>query len=228
MTNSQQTTSPRSAARQPNLNQSVGNASNPNVVPSPSGSSPYPPHYFQRQAPGPQSTSQYSSSPTLSHMGPPNGGPYGQMYRQPLYSPQDGQFSYAPSPSYVNHPDMPHSRSMPYSYLGSPSSFGTPGGPQPPHMLPSISAPSSLGSHGYGGHLPPLSRHQSSPMLPDSMSSVDLGASSGMGGRPPLLQTASGPITSGGSYSFANRLPLVDRPFKCDECVQSFVSVFSP
>jgi hypothetical protein len=24
-------------------------------------------------------------------------------------------------------------------------------------------------------------------------------------------------------YSFANRLPLVDRPFKCDECVQSFV-----
>ena len=23
-------------------------------------------------------------------------------------------------------------------------------------------------------------------------------------------------------YSFANRLPLVDRPFKCDECVQSF------
>ena len=32
------------------------------------------------------------------------------------------------------------------------------------------------------------------------------------------------PIRPPMGYSFANRLPLVDKPFKCDECVQSFVS----
>jgi uncharacterized Zn-finger protein len=48
-------------------------------------------------------------------------------------------------------------------------------------------------------------------------------------GLPPLVRHGStnsiGQVTAGGpaiGYSFANRLPLVERPFKCDQCVQSF------
>ncbi|WRT66175.1 uncharacterized protein IL334_003128 [Kwoniella shivajii] len=63
-----------------------------------------------------------------------------------------------------------------------------------PTYHPSISAPSTL-------QQPPLLRH-------NTMAAPTMGMD--MRQNPNL------------GYSFANRLPLVDRPFKCDECVQSF------
>lgn len=57
------------------------------------------------------------------------------------------------------------------------------------------------------GH-PHLARHNTTSSIGDGIAGIDLS-------RPSL------------GYSFANRLPLVDRPFKCDECVQSFVSPYT-
>jgi hypothetical protein len=46
--------------------------------------------------------------------------------------------------------------------------------------------------------------------------------------QPPMLERGSSTpgLEPSLGYSFAHRLPLVERPFKCDECVQSFVSCF--
>ncbi|WWC89505.1 uncharacterized protein L201_004429 [Kwoniella dendrophila CBS 6074] len=63
-----------------------------------------------------------------------------------------------------------------------------------PAYLPSASAPSTL-------QQPPLLRH-------NTMAAPTMG-----------MDVRQNPNLG---YSFANRLPLVDRPFKCDECVQSF------
>ncbi|KAK6910306.1 hypothetical protein L486_00031 [Kwoniella mangroviensis CBS 10435] len=63
-----------------------------------------------------------------------------------------------------------------------------------PTYLPSVSAPSTL-------QQPPLLRHNT---MAASTIGMDMRQNPNLG------------------YSFANRLPLVDRPFKCDECVQSF------
>ncbi|CAD6574121.1 MAG: hypothetical protein TREMPRED_001011 [Tremellales sp. Tagirdzhanova-0007] len=52
---------------------------------------------------------------------------------------------------------------------------------------------------------PPLDRSNTTSGIGEDMAGMDL--------------TRQGPSLG---YSFANRLPLVDRPFKCDECVQSF------
>ena len=54
---------------------------------------------------------------------------------------------------------------------------------------------------------PPMTRHNTTSVIGDGLAGMDL--------------SRQGPSLG---YSFANRLPLVDRPFKCDECVQSFVS----
>ncbi|BEI91914.1 uncharacterized protein CcaverHIS019_0407340 [Cutaneotrichosporon cavernicola] len=57
-----------------------------------------------------------------------------------------------------------------------------------------MSAPLNAGDPG----MPGLHRHASTTAIPT------------MGGPPAM------------SYAFASRLPLTDRPFKCDQCVQSF------
>lgn len=88
--------------------------------------------------------------------------------------------------------------------------------PQAADMPRSLSYPSYSGPYpspqyahpGAAPQMPSLNRHNTTQGLEHGMG--QLGVGSGM--RPTM------------GYSFANRLPLVDRPFKCDECVQSFVS----
>ncbi|OCF42813.1 hypothetical protein I317_03415 [Kwoniella heveanensis CBS 569] len=97
-----------------------------------------------------------------------------------------------PSPYYTTPYSQPTSADMPRS-LSYPSNYSQPY----PSYLPSMSAPSTIQQPG----LPPLMRH-------NTMAAPTMG-----------MDMRQGPSLG---YSFANRLPLVDRPFKCDECVQSF------
>ncbi|WWD17473.1 hypothetical protein CI109_101914 [Kwoniella shandongensis] len=97
-------------------------------------------------------------------------------------------------PNYYTTPysAQPSAADMPRS-LSYPSAYTQ----SYPGYLPSMSAPSSLQQPGHPG----LIRHNT------------------MAGPASAMDMRTGPSLG---YSFANRLPLVDRPFKCDECVQSF------
>jgi len=105
-------------------------------------------------------------------------------------------YSQAPSPQRA--PVYPSQYYMPQS-AEMPRSMSYPSYAQP--------YPSSQPYHmpGTMHHPPGLARHNTTQGL--EAGGMELGMRPSMG------------------YSFANRLPLTDRPFKCDECVQSFVSV---
>lgn len=116
----------------------------------------------------------------------------GQPYASAQHSPR-GANVYPQQGYYSASPyGNPQAVEMPRS-LSYPNSYGAPYA----NYLPSISAP-TLVPGGHPGELPSLVRHQSTNSI------------NGMTSAPAM------------GYSFANRLPLVDRPFKCDQCVQSF------
>ncbi|ORY32606.1 hypothetical protein BCR39DRAFT_379483 [Naematelia encephala] len=123
----------------------------------------------------------------------------------PLASPYQRQVSNGyPSP-HAQSPQRPNVYPQQYYSSGSypssadmPRSMSYPSTYAPPYSyLPSMSA----APMHQGGGLPPLARHNTTGAMEGGIPGMD---------RPSL------------GYSFANRLPLVDRPFKCDECVQSF------
>ncbi|WVR07222.1 hypothetical protein IAU60_004263 [Kwoniella sp. DSM 27419] len=138
-----------------------------------------------------------------SQLSPVSNGSFSSYQRQTpnmQYSTPSSQAQSSPRaplypPSYYTTPySQPSSADMPRS-LSYPSNHSQPY----PTYLPSMSAPSSIQQPG----LPPLMRH-------NTMAAPTMGMGMDMRQGPSL------------GYSFANRLPLVDRPFKCDECVQSF------
>ena len=111
-----------------------------------------------------------------------------------------------PHPSYHSHQQYPYPSSAAPSSVEMPRSLSYPNYTQSyPTYMPG-QAPGGYPPHLQGAHpgLPPLMRHTSTSTIGEGVNSMDLN-------RPSV------------GYAFANRLPLVDRPFKCDECVQSFV-----
>ncbi|KAK8864230.1 hypothetical protein IAR55_001476 [Kwoniella newhampshirensis] len=164
----------------------------------------------ERQSPQQQSLTRTPSLSILppagsvpSQSSPINGSPF--TYQRQTHAAQYGtptsqQAQSSPRasglypPNYYTTPyAQPTSADMPRS-LSYPSAYAQ----SYPSYLPSISAPSSLQQPG--AH-PALIRHNT------------------MAGPNSFMDMRTGPSLG---YSFANRLPLVDRPFKCDECVQSF------
>lgn len=102
--------------------------------------------------------------------------------------------------SYYGQPyGQPTAADMPRSF-SYPSSYS---------QLPYPSYDQAMSTPSLSSHSQPpsLDRHNTTSVIGEGMAGMDLGR--------------QGPSLG---YSFANRLPLVDRPFKCDECVQSFVS----
>lgn len=161
----------------------------------------------------------------------PNGSNGGGQPNQPSPS-QSSPYSYSrppppqqsyssqgqPLPPVPQHQQSSQQRPLMYPTPYYPGPYGQPGAAEMPR---SLSYPSTYPQQGYpGGYMPPMPNHmhsmQAHPSLArhnttaigEGMSSMELGR--------------TGPSLG---YSFANRLPLVDRPFKCDECVQSFVSL---
>lgn len=158
--------------------------------------------------------------------GGPPGGPNGQPspnqsspypYNRPPPPQAYGSQGQPLPPPVPQHQQSPQQRPLMYPTPYYPGPYGQPGAAEMPR---SLSYPSTYTQQGYpGGYMPPMPSHMHSmPSHPslarhnttaigEGMSSMDLGR--------------AGPNLG---YSFASRLPLVDRPFKCDECVQSFVS----
>ncbi|RXK40835.1 hypothetical protein M231_01894 [Tremella mesenterica] len=108
-------------------------------------------------------------------------------------SPRPGPYSI---PNYYTNEvsGIQHSAEMPRS-LSYPSNYSQPYGYHSSMSTPSLSNAFSL---------PPLARHNTLSHLGPGISDMDMNRG------------------SGGGYSFHSRLPLVERPYKCDECVQSF------
>jgi hypothetical protein len=130
--------------------------------------------------------------------------------------------SQAPSPTSAQSP-YPYARqvsnsSQPYGGASPQRGHVYPNGyyAPPPH-LQSVDMPRSSSYPSYAQPYPSPSYHHPGMHHPPSLMrhNTTEGMSHGMdmSMRPSM------------GYSFANRLPLVDRPFKCDECVQSFVSL---
>ena len=192
--------------------------------------------------------SSSASLPTYAskQMGHPSSYPYTSApmggYRS--YSnetgPQRGTASPAPNlsktPSLNVHQSLPGISSplsaplnSPYPYIGTRQPNGQNnynGGmpsPQPrPAAYPyiqSMDMPRSLTYPSYAQPYPSPTYHpsMSSPSFHTPPVPTGLSRHHTDGEVLPSVRPAMG-------YSFANRLPLVDRPFKCDECVQSFVS----
>ncbi|WWC70384.1 uncharacterized protein I206_104334 [Kwoniella pini CBS 10737] len=125
--------------------------------------------------------------------------------------------SYSPYQRQMNTPqygtpttqaqNSPRANVYPSSYYTTPYSQ-----PTSADMPRSLSYPSTYSSAPYPNYLPSLSAPSTLQQPPLLRHNTMAAPSVGMDGRHnPNL-----------GYSFANRLPLVDRPFKCDECVQSF------
>ncbi|ORX36863.1 hypothetical protein BD324DRAFT_608862 [Kockovaella imperatae] len=88
--------------------------------------------------------------------------------------------------------------------------------PQPrPGAYPYMQAPDMPRSLTYPSYAQP---YASPSAYHPSLSTPSLPTQSGLRHE----SSGAGPIRQPMGYSFANRLPLVDKPFKCDECVQSF------
>lgn len=150
----------------------------------------------------PRHPSYSGSGPSVSHsphhQSPQRSAMYPSSYYGNLYHP-------TPPPS--GGSDLP--RSLSYSSVN----YQHPHPYQPAVYQPHpMSHPPVLGAayhpHEQSGP-PPLHRVDTMGSISHGMSEVEI--------------SKPGPIGLG--YSFANRLPLVDRPYKCDECVQSFVSL---
>jgi hypothetical protein len=167
---------------------------------------------------GYRSYSNESAAPAAGRNSPPQNAPMSRTTSM-TYAPQSqaqpahGYNSYrSPPASYASPSTRPSPYAHPSYYNGHPH-YPSAAAPTSVDMPRSISYPNYNQSYpsymphqqGYPSHLPPLMRHTSTSTIGEGMNGMDINRSN-MG------------------YSFANRLPLVDRPFKCDECVQSFVS----
>ena len=147
-------------------------------------------------------------TPTLSNMNPPQPSPNASPY---MYGRQPQQ-QYSVPPPNNGHQHSPHRQ--PYAppqgyYAYAPSAVDMPRSLSYPsayapyaNYMPSMSSPALAPGHNIH---PSLSRHNTTSGIGEGLAGMDLG-------RPNM------------GFAFANRLPLVERPFKCDECVQSFVS----
>lgn len=112
-----------------------------------------------------------------------------------------------PHPSYYGHPQHSYQSSAAPTSVDMPRSLSYPNYSQSSYPSYMPNQPPAYPSHHHhqAGHpgLPPLMRHNTTSTIGEGVGSMDLN-------RPSM------------GYAFAHRLPLVDRPFKCDECVQSF------
>lgn len=182
-------------------------------------------------APGRTSPPPISRTPSMNFSGGPQGG--GPVAAQPSPGPAYNTYannnpagnrstsgayathSPSPRPAPYPHPSYHSHQQYPYPPSAAPTSVEMPRSLSYPNYSQSYAAympgqaPGGYPPHLQGNHpgLPPLMRHTSTSTIGDGVNNMDLN-------RPNM------------GYSFANRLPLVDRPFKCDECVQSFVSSF--
>lgn len=160
--------------------------------------------HYPAVAPGQQSPSAYASN------GYGNGN--GNRSTSGVYA------SHSPSARPAPYPHPSYYGSHPYQQQPQQASAVGAGGPASVDMPRSLSYPNysqsyasympSQGPSPYPSHhhpgLPPLMRHNTTSTIGEGVGNMDLNRQ---------------------GYAFANRLPLVDRPFKCDECVQSFVRI---
>ena len=182
-------------------NEAKSSPGQPSLHRTPSMSMMQPPGQPSQASPSEPGGSSYATSSSAAYN---SASSYPSNYRVPGYPVPGGYASgnspraapYA-MPNYANGPAM-GSVDMPRS-LSYPSNYSQPYN----NYLPSMSAPTLGGMHS----LPPLARHNTTSQIGHGLAEMDL--------------SRNGPSLG---YSFQNRLPLVDRPFKCDECVQSFVS----
>jgi hypothetical protein len=160
-----------------------------------------------RTSPPPQNAPM-SRTTSMTYAPPPPAGQHApgyNSYRSPpasYASPSTRPSPYG-HPSYYNHAQHYPSVTAPSS-VDMPRSISYPNYSQTyPSYMPGHQ-PGYPSHHAHAGALPPLMRHTSTSQIGEGMGGMDLNRAS-MG------------------YSFTHRHPLVDRPFKCDECVQSFV-----
>jgi hypothetical protein len=124
---------------------------------------------------------------------------HSHSYNSTYRSPPAAYASASSRPSPYAHPSYYQQH---YQPQGAPGSVDMPRSISYPNYTQGYPA-SYMPGQPYPSHhpsLPPLSRHTSTSTIGED------------------------PNRSGMGYSFGHRLPLTDRPFKCDECVQSFVS----
>jgi len=165
----------------------------------------------------------YRSYSTDSGTGPSatpvnRGSPQPQTMTRPSLNivPPAGSMHAQQSPSASPYPYQRQvsGNSQPYSQAPSPQR--APVYPSQYYLPQSAEMPRSMSYPSYAQPYPSPQYHMSGPMHhPPGLArhNTTQGMEAGnmeLGMRPSM------------GYSFANRLPLTDRPFKCDECVQSF------
>lgn len=167
--------------------------------------------YSNESAPAPGRTSpQPQNAPmsrTTSMTFPPQAqGPqptHTQSYNSSYRSPPAAYASASTRPSPYSHPSYYPQH---YPQVGAPGSVEMPRSISYPNYQQGY-APSYMPGQQYASHhpgLPPMMRHTSSTStIGEGVNNMDVNR----------------------GYQFGHRLPLVDRPYKCDECVQSFVSL---
>lgn len=168
--------------------------------------------YSNESAPAPGRTSpQPQNAPmsrTTSMTFPPQAqGPqptHTQSYNSSYRSPPAAYASASTRPSPYSHPSYYPQH---YPQVGAPGSVEMPRSISYPNYQQGY-APSYMPGQQYASHhpgLPPMMRHTSSTStIGEGVNNMDVNR----------------------GYQFGHRLPLVDRPYKCDECVQSFVRLF--
>ena len=157
---------------------------------------------------------QLSRTPSLSVM---TNGQNGMSTQSPMTYQRQVSHEYGPSSSSQQSSQRQNVYDQ-QSYYGQPYSQ-----PMMLDMPRSLSYPSNYAQPPYSSFHQPMSTpsllaHPQPPSLDRSNTPTGIGED--MAG---MDLSRQGPSLG---YSFANRLPLVDRPYKCDECVQSFVSSF--
>lgn len=121
--------------------------------------------------------------------------PYGYPMRSPAYA------SSQPSPR--------GGGSLAYQQGGYYSAYGQ---PQAVDMPRSLSYPNTYSAAPYGTYLPSIS-------TPTLVSPGELPGLHRHGSTPSITTMGQNPAMG---FAFASRVPLTERPFKCDQCVQSF------
>ena len=159
-----------------------------------------------RNSPPPQNAPMSrTTSMTFQSQAPPPQPQHSHSYNSSYRSPPAAYASASSRPSPYAHPSY-----YPQHYQqAAPGSVEMPRSISYPNYQQGY-APSYMPGQQYASHhpsLPPLMRHPSTSTVVEGVNGMDINR-------------------SGMSYQFGHRLPLVDRPFKCDECVQSFVRSF--
>lgn len=172
--------------------------SSPGIPPLPSAASPYT-YARQLQYPGPAPSPQLQS-PHHLHQPSPRPGLYAPQFTYqggPHAQPQAGAAEMPRSVSYPANAYQSHHPYQPiYAHHPHPVMVQPPTAPAYQHYQP-------IGP-------PALSRNDTSTSITNGLAEVEIG-------RPP-------PGTVGLGYAIPSRPMMIERPYRCDECVQSFVS----